>query len=323
MKSKLFIGVDIGGTKILAGLISHSGQVLSRKKSSVPKKSSPQSILKTVSNLIKELLDKENCSIKSLGGIGLGVPGIVDPDKGKILVTPNTNLSGFALGPALKKKFKLKIALGNDVNLGVLGEKWLGAGKGVKNLVGIFPGTGVGGGIIINGQLLTGSHGAAAELGHIVMELNGPLCTCGNRGCLEAMTGRWAIERDIRQAVKNGQKTIVTKLVDGKLAVIKSKTLREALDKEDPIVTEIMTRVSQTLGLACISIRHLFDPEMIIFGGGIIEACGNFLLPIIRKVTGKDPLFSKIPKCKIVESQLGDDAVILGAVALVKKMEVL
>jgi len=318
MKSKLFIGVDIGGTKILAGLVSHTGQVLSRKKSPAPRKSSSRNILKTVSKLIEELLDKENCSIKSLGGIGLGVPGIVDPDKGKILVTPNTNLSGFALGSALKKKFNLKIALGNDVNLGVLGEKWLGAGKGVKNLVGIFPGTGVGGGIIVNGQLLTGAHGAAAELGHIVMDLNGPLCTCGNRGCLEAMTGRWAIERDVRQAIRKGTKTVVTKLVDGKNDVIKSRVLREALNKKDPLITQIITRAAETLGLSCISIRHLFDPEMIIFGGGVIEACGNFMLPMIRKVTEKDPLFSKIPKCKIVKSQLGDDAVLLGAVALVK-----
>jgi len=270
---------------------------------------------------MEDLLKKERLTFKSIAGIGLGVPGIVDPQKGKILITPNTNLSGFALGPALKNKFKLNVAIGNDVNLGVLGEKWLGAGKKAKNLIGIFPGTGVGGGIIANGQLLIGAHGAAAELGHIIMDRNGPLCTCGNQGCLEAMTGRWAIERDIRQAVKNKHKTIITKLSSGKLDVIKSRMLREALDKKDPLIIQIMTKVSKTLGLACVSIRHLFDPEIIIFGGGVIEACGDFMLPIIKKTTEKDPLFSKIPKCKIVESQLGDDAVLLGAVALVRGLD--
>lgn len=321
MKSKFFIGVDVGGTKILAGLVDGAGRVLSRKKSPVSKKSNPRNILKTVSTLIEELLNKEKLSKESLGGIGVGIPGIVDPDKGKVLVTPNTNLSGFTLGPALKKKFNLNVAIGNDVNLGVLAEKWLGAGQKIENLVGIFPGTGVGGGIIINGQLLTGAHGAAAELGHIIMEANGPRCSCGNRGCLEALTGRWAIERDIRQAIKKGKKTVITKLVDGKFNVIKSKVLREALDKKDPLVTQIMTRVSRTLGLACITIRHLFDPEMIIFGGGVIEACGEVMLPIIQKETNADPFFSKFSKCKVVTSVLGDDAVILGAVALVRQKE--
>lgn len=319
MKSKLFIGVDIGGTKISAALVASAGKIISRQKIAVPKDASSKKILNLITELILKILKEPGLSAKNLAGIGCGVPGIVDP-QGKIVVTPNINLSGFPLANELKKKFKTKVALGNDVNLGVLGEQWLGAGRKVKNLLGLFPGTGVGGAIILNGQMIIGTHGAAAEIGHMIIDPDGPLCSCGNRGCLEALAGRWAIERDIRQALKQGKKTFISKLQKGKLETIKSKLLAEAIRKKDPLILPIMRRASEILGTACVGLRHIFDPDMIIFGGGLIEACGNFILPIVRKKINADPFFSKLSGCPIVASKLGDDAVILGAVALVKQL---
>ncbi len=319
MKQKYFIGVDVGGTKISAGLVTTAGSILSQEKTATPKKAGPDEIFSTLVNLINEVLAQNKIKPSQLSGIGLGIPGIVNSDKGTILNTPNIDLSNYPLVKKLHKKFPIRIAIGNDVNLGTLGEKWLGAGKNAKNIIGLFPGTGVGGAIIIDGKLYSGAHGAAAELGHMTMDMNGPKCTCGNKGCFEAMASRWAMERDIRAAIKKGEKSIITELNHGKLNTIKSKVLKKALKNDDPLTKKLIKRASQTIGLACINLRHIFDPELFIFGGGLIDACGKFMLPIIEKTINADPFFSGLCEYSVEQSQLGDDAVILGAVALIKQ----
>lgn len=321
MKAEHFIGVDIGGTKICAAVVSTEGKILLRKKIDTPRQGEAQEIYQSLSGLIRDVIK----SAKKIGrpaGIGVGVPGIVSAESGRILLTPNLRMSGFPLAKKMSKDFSTVVAVGNDVDLGLLGEKWLGAGKNMQNLIGIFPGTGVGGGIILRGHLWTGTTGAGAELGHIIMDIDGPVCSCGNRGCLEAMTSRWAIERDIRRAVGNGEKTIVQDLTKGNLSIIKSKMIKKALKLKDPLVTGIIKRASIILGKACVSIRHIFDPEMIILGGGLIEACGSFMLPIIQREVRTDPFFAKFKGCPVVASQLGDDAVVLGAVALIKQSRI-
>ena len=319
MTKKYYIGIDVGGTKILGGVVSADGEIFARHKVPTPKEGNPKSVLAAVSEVIAVMLSEANIPIQKISGMGVGIPGMVDTEKGKILVTANLQLSGDRFAVRLQRKYGIPVTLGNDVNLGVLGESWLGSAKGLRNVVGIFPGTGVGGGIIVNGQLMTGAHGSAAEVGHMLIDPNGPKCSCGNRGCLEAFAGRWAIERDIRKAVADGKKTIITELTDGKLRAIKSKLLKKALKKKDPVVVAILRNVSHTLGLACVSLRHLYDPELIVFGGGVIEACGEFMMPLITSAVLRDPFFAGAGKCRIVTAALGDDAVMLGAVALAKE----
>ena len=158
--------------------------------------------------------------------------------------------------------------------------------------------------------------GAATELGHVMISLDGPLCHCGNHGCLEAMTSRWAIERDIRLAVKQGRKTIVTELNDGKLNMIKSRILKEALSKNDAVVKSVLAKAATILGKTAVSLNHTFNPQAIIFGGGVIKACGYFMLPIVTKELNADPFFKKFNTCRILSSKLGDDATMLGAARL-------
>jgi glucokinase len=272
-----------------------------------------------VFRVIDDVLSEHHVQTELIEGIGLGVPGIVDAS-GKVVVTPNIRLSGVSLVQDIEKHFGVKAAAGNDVNVGLLGEKWMGAAQAARDVVGLFPGTGVGGAAIAGGSLLAGSRGAAAEFGHIIVEMDGPRCTCGNRGCLEAIAGRWAMERDIKAAMKKGEKTVIARLAGKKFGVIRSKVLKKAIEAKDKVVTRVMKKAAVALGLACVTLRHVFDPEMIVLGGGVIEACGSFILPIIRKTVESDPFFSKISKCRIVESRLGDDAVALGAVALVKQV---
>lgn len=311
-----YIGLDIGGTKIAGALVSASGKITSRTKTSTPKKVKPKDIYNCVVDAVEELIHAGGISSSSIKGIGVGVPGIVDTHNHHILAAPNIALTGFPLSASLKRKFHKRVVMTNDVNAGLLGEVWLGAAKGLSHVVGIFPGTGVGGAVISEGQLLLGAQGAATELGHVIVSLDGPLCHCGNHGCLEALTSRWAIERDIRLAVKSGQKSIILKLNDGKLDTIKSRVLKEALNKNDAVVTSVMARAAKVLGKTAISLNHTFNPQAIIFGGGVIKACGDFILPIVIKEVKADPFFKRFNACRILASQLEDDAVLLGAARL-------
>ena len=315
-----YIGLDIGGTKIAGALVSASGKILTRNKTSTPKRVKPKDIYCCVTDAIEELIHAGRVNLSSIKGIGVGVPGIVDTRNHHILAAPNIALTGFPLSASLKSKFRKPVVMTNDVNAGLLGEAWLGAAKGMMHVVGIFPGTGVGGAVISDGKLLLGAQGAATELGHVIISIDGPLCHCGNRGCLEALTSRWAIERDIRLAVKGGQTTIVAKLNEGRLDMIKSRILKEALAKNDGVVKAVMTKAARVLGKTAVSLNHTFNPQAIIFGGGVIKACGDFLLPIITKEVNADPFFKKFNTCRILSSQLGDDAVTLGAARLAQQL---
>ena len=154
--------------------------------------------------------------------MGVAIPGVVDPELGRIVVTPNMTLTGVALGSHLEARFHVPVALGNDCNLGALGETWLGSARRASSALGIFVGTGIGGGFVRKGKLWRGAREAAGEIGHIVMQIGGPKCGCGNHGCLEALASRTAIENQLRAAVGAGRQTVLTELLGGDLQVIRS-----------------------------------------------------------------------------------------------------
>lgn len=314
MKEKFYIGIDVGGTKIAAGLTDQSGKLLQRLKRSTPKQANSKAIFNVLVELSEDLLAKQSLSFSRLGGIGIGIPGIVNAIDGEIITTPNMQLSGYKLVKNLKQRLVKNIFIENDVNLGLLGEYSFGVAKKTSTVAGLFPGTGVGGAIIVDGKLFNPRIGSG-EIGHMILQAYGPRCSCGNKGCLESLAGRWAIERDIRKAIKSGECCIITQYTSN-LRRIKSKLIKRALAKKDPVVTRVMRKASEALGLGCVSLRHIFNPEMIVLGGGLIEACGDFMLPIIEKKVQSDPFFAKVPGCEIVRSRLLDDAVILGAAAL-------
>ena len=317
MSEKFFIGIDVGGTKIYGGLVSPGGDIVRTLKFSTPPKARPAVVLELLHRLVADLIKDAGQCRENLLGIGVAVPGVVAPD-GKVVVTPNIQLSGVELKKILAKKYLVHVAVGNDVNLGVLGEHWLGAARKAAHVVGIFPGTGVGGGVIIDGHFMAGAEGAAAELGHMMIDPLGPLCTCGNTGCLEAFAGRWAMERDIRAAVKKGEKSVIIEIAGKELKQIKSGAFRKALEAKDPLVTRVVHRAAEALARACVSLNHVFNPQMFLFGGGVIEAFGEHILPVVEKALQKDPFFARLATPKVMSSRLGDDAVMLGAVAAVR-----
>ena len=315
-KDSLLIGVDIGGTKIQATLATPVGKKVKSQRVSTPREGGPEQVVAAILEAVNEVLKAEKLKPADIQGVGVGVPGVTDFRRGEVIVTPNMPLGRFPLGPFLQRQLGVPVYVENDCNLGTLGECWIGAGAGARSAFGIFVGTGIGGGFVRKRKIWRGARMAAGEVGHIVMQVGGPVCGCGNSGCLEALASRSAIERDIRQAIQAGRESVVREWLEQGTAVLRSKLLRNALEAGDSVVREVMQRAAEYIGYACLTVRHLLDPEVIILGGGVMEACGEFLFPVIQDIVAQDKLPGAGPSRGVVPSVLGDDAVVMGAVAL-------
>ena len=318
-KTRYYLGVDVGGTKILAALIEESGAIVARERAATPREVGAEKVVAALERVMDKVLIEAGLTAESLTAVGVAIPGVVDQDTARVVVTPNMSLSGVALGAHLETRYKVPVILGNDCNLGALGEAWLGSARDAGSAIAILVGTGIGAGIVRKGKLWRGARESAGEIGHIVMQIGGPKCGCGNLGCLEALASRSAIERDLRAAVAAGRKTALTEFLQGDLSLIRSSALRRALESEDELVTEVMHRASEVLGHACMTVRHLLDPEVIVLGGGVVEACSDFILPIVENIVGSDQLPGAREGGRVLLSALGDDAVVLGCVALARK----
>jgi len=318
-RERLYLGVDVGGTKIQSSLVCESGAILGKQRQSTPRIGGPEQVLSMIETVIQEVLNQAKLETTDLTAIGVAVPGVVEPKTGYVVVTPNMSLTGVAIGAHLEGRFRVPVAIGNDGNLGTYGEAWLGSARDARSALGIWVGTGIGAGLVHKGRLWRGARESAGEIGHIIMQIGGPVCGCGNHGCLEALASRTAIERDIRTALQAGGTSKLTELSADDLSVIRSGAIRKALKAEDPMVTGILHRAAETLGYACLTVRHLVDPQVIVLGGGLIEACSDFMMPIVENIVGSDRLPGARDGGHVLLSALGDNAVVLGAVALARK----
>ena len=320
---ELFVAVDVGGTKVLAAVSDSQGKILSRRKEKTERRDSAR-LIQQVSGAIEVALKDAGAKKSELRGLALGVPGVVDTASGYVVLTPNAPLSKTPLGQIMGQKWNVPVIVGNDVNLGVVGETWRGAGRGAQSAFGIFVGTGIGGGLVLNGQLIEGFRGLGGEIGHLMI----PLGADEIAGMLEKkhlfledLCSRTAIENQLRHAIVNeGKKSVLTEILgDKKLERIRSGALKEALKQGDPLVEDVMRRASYLLGLATASVLHVVDPEVIIIGGGVVEACGKWMLPLIEKTARKVAMPGTGKPLRIVQSSLGDDAILLGGVALLRE----
>jgi glucokinase len=316
---RLYIGMDIGGTNILAALVDESGLILRSEKTLTPRDSNSDVVVAAIEKSIVDVMEKAGIESDDLAAVGIAVPGVVDTKKGYVAITPNLSLGGVSLGPRLQERFKTPITLGNDGNLGALGETWLGSARKSKSTLYICVGTGIGGGLVLQGKLWRGRRESAGEIGHMIMQMGGPKCGCGNLGCLEALASRTAIERDIRAAIGAGRNSAIFELSGGDSGIIRSGAIRKALEASDELVSEVVRRAAEVLGHACVNVRHLIDPDLIVLGGGMIEACADYILPVVQRIIAEDPLVGVREGGGIVISSLGDDAVVLGAVAMARR----
>ncbi|MEN6405010.1 MAG: ROK family protein [Thermoguttaceae bacterium] len=317
---RLYLGVDIGGTKVQASLVRESGEIVGREKLATPREGGPEREVAAIEKCMDDVLRNNGVRNNDLTAIGVAVPGVVDPDRGLVVVAPNMQLTGVTLGPLLETRFKTPIVLGNDGNFGALGESWLGSARNVHSALYLCIGTGIGSGLVLRGRLWRGDRESAGEIGHMIMQLGGPQCACGNFGCLESLASRTAIERELLAGLSAGKPSALVELSGGDLSVIRSRLIRKALDMEDPLVTDVLRRAAEVLGHACVNVRHMIDPAVIVLGGGVIEACSDFMMPIVENIVGRDPLPGAREGGRVLLSALGDDAVVLGAVAAARKL---
>lgn len=308
---KYLIGIDLGGTNIKGALLDRDGHTLQKIRISTEADKGPQEVVSRIVQVIMELIQWGQVPNGDVAGVGIGVPGQIDYQEGKVVFAPNLNCHDLPIKAMLEEKTGLPVFLDNDGNVAALGEMWSGAGMGYKNIVAVTIGTGIGGGIIIDGRLLRGVSGSAGEIGHMIIKEDGPLCNCGKSGCLETMTAAPAILREARSAIRDGKKSLLADYEH-----LEAKDVFIAAGSGDLVAQEIINRSAYYLGIAIANLINLLNPEVVIIGGGVARA-GDILIDPIR-LTAMDNCLEVAGKAaRIVPAQLGNDAGCIGAGALV------
>ena len=318
-KAEYLVGVDLGGTKILSGIFNSQLKCLGKVKTSTKAQRGPDEVMDRVARSVHDAVDECDLDIKQIRAVGLGAPGAVDPQSGKVLFAPNLGWEDVPLKKELEKELGVPVFVENDGNVCTLGVYVTELNAKPRHMIGIFLGTGIGAGLILNGEIYSGHNHIAGELGHMVLEVGGPKCNCGNRGCFEALAGRQAIFRKIQNAVKDGQKTVLTEMLGQDLVDMRSGDLRKAIKRGDKLVERVIEEAAEYTGIAIANLINLLNPEVIVLGGGIMDALEDEMLAIIIE-TAKDYSFPGSAKgVEIIPSKLGDDAGIVGAAVLAKK----
>ena len=311
------ICLDVGGTKVLGAIFNEKDEIIYRlKKRSKSSGDASADVEKVIIGIVEEMIKESGIDRKKLNAIASCAPGVIDQDRGIVLFTPNLPWRDYDIASAMRKKFGVPFYVGNDVNLGVLGEYHFGAGRGYKNIVGFFVGTGMGGGLVLNGSLFTGNQFKAAEYGHMVLDPEGPLCNCGQRGCLEAFSSKQGMSAYIRQQVTRGRKTMMAEFV--KDGVFRSKPLKKALDAGDAVATEAVDRACHWLAVAAGNMINVISPDLVLFGGGVIEAVGDLFLKKILAEVDRYCMPAIRSTVEIKNAELGDDSILYGDLAMIK-----
>jgi len=318
-KTQCLIGVDLGGTKILAGIFDTSFNCLGQVKISTKAHRGPDEVINRIARCVKDTVDECDLSMSQVRGVGIGAPGAVDTQEGRVIFAPNLGWENLQLKKSLEKQLEVPVFVENDCKLHTLGVFEAELKAKPKHLLGIFLGTGIGAGIIIDGKPYTGINGTAGEVGHMVIDINGPECGCGNKGCFEALASRRAIFRNIQAAVKKGQKTLLTEMLGDDLADLRSGDLRKAIRRGDKFVEKIIDQAAEYTGIAVGNLMNIFNPEVIVIGGGVVEQLEHEMLPIIEKVARKNALPGTSKGVQIMATRLGDDAGITGGAVLVMR----
>ncbi len=284
-KAEYVVGVDLGGTKIYSGIFDNSLEYVGTAKVSTKAQRGTDAVIERIARCVQDAVDESDLSLKQLRGIGVGAPGAVDAEAGSVIFAPN-----------------------------------LGWRDKPRHVVGIFVGTGIGGGLVLNGEPYRGANHTGGEIGHMVIDVDGPKCSCGNKGCFEALASRTAIFQQIKTAVKNGQKTLLTEMLGNDLEDLRSGDLRKAIRRGDKFVEKVVEEAAEYTGIAVANLVNLLNPEIVVLGGGVIEALADEMMAIIVEMA-RDCILSGTSKdVQIIASTLGDNAGITGGAVLAKRL---
>ena len=308
----LTVAVDLGGTQIRSALCDADGKIIKRDARLTMPIENETAFSRIVASIRTVVNDWSDVS-----AIGLCAPGPLDPWQGVILESPNLpNMNNFPLKANLEKEFGVPAFIGNDANVAGLGEYRFGAGRGARFMIYITLSTGIGGGIIDDGKLLLGWRGFAGEVGHQTIDVNGPMCNCGNLGCLEVLAAGPAIVRDVRDALRAGRESKIRALVNGDLDKINGATITQAARAGDSFAVEIYKRAGRYYGFGLVNLLHNYDTQLFVLGGSVAVHAWEFIYPSMMDVLDKHAFKSMREGVRVVQAQLGDDVGLLGAAAL-------
>ena len=319
---RLIIGVDVGGTKIAAAGVDGQGNIHGRVHSPTDV-SSPEMTVRSIAEAIEAAIAASRASRGDITAVGLGLPGKVDPARGIGILSVNLGWRDVPIKSMLEEDLGIPCFMENDVIVAALGESRYGAGKGVRNMVYLTIGTGIGAAVIIEGKIYRGSTGMAGEIGHTIIERNGPRCKCGTRGCLEAVAAGPAIAALAMSAIQAGSETSLREMAKANEGIVTAEMVGQAAMQGDPVAREIFEEIGTYIGLGVHMLIMLYDPELVVLGGGVAEA-GDLLLTPVRQELKRLATWSYVAKEMLKPEMvrltaLGTDVGTLGAAALAER----
>jgi glucokinase len=318
-KGRYVVGVDLGGTNIRAALANLDGQILREARRPTPSSEAGSATVSKIAEAIRETLDRENVTREDVAGIGMGIPGIMDPDLGVVYWSPNFPLwrpEGEPVGSGVAEETGLATFIINDARCAALGELYFGAGKGARYMVMITLGTGIGGAIVLDGKLMLGPQGSIGEIGHHTIDPNGPRCGCGNFGCMEALCNIKAIVERCLRRIQAGRPTQIRELVGGDWTKITPAIIDQAADNGDAVALEVMEESGMWIGVGVSNMINILNPEAFVIGGGVSQA-GETIFDPIRRTVAARAVKLQASHCRIVPAELGDEAGVRGGIGLV------
>ena len=311
---KYAVGVDLGGTNIKIGIVSEKGNLVKHISIKTDADAGPKKVIANIIKGVELILEKNKYKIQ---GIGIGCPGVVSIKKGIVENAPNLpGWKNVKLGPIIKEKFGYKVHLENDANGAAIGELIFGAGKKIDSFIMVTLGTGVGGGIVFNKKIFRGEFGAAGEIGHISIDMNGPKCNCGSTGCIEAYAGNSYLKEQIRSELKNYPDSKVWQLIENDLSKVSPRIIQAAAERKDAYAKIVIERMGKQLGAALASLSNLLDISTFIIGGGV-AGFGKPLFDSTRLTISERVLLPLRPRVLVIPAKLQNEAGIKGASSLV------
>ncbi|SES30502.1 ROK family transcriptional regulator [Salipaludibacillus aurantiacus] len=312
------IGVDVGTEEVRAGLTNLNAEILATKKQKLATGMTKNEFVTILEHLIRSLLENEKVDKTKVIGIGIGMHGIVDHEKGISIYAPHFGFENIPLKDKIENVFDIPVTVENDARSLALAELWFGNGRDAQNLVCINVGDGIGAGIILNGQLFHGKHNIAGEFGHMIVDLNGRQCTCGSYGCLHTVASGIRIKERVTQEITIGRRTIIPDLVDGKKEEITGATVHEAAKRGDAFAVEVLDEAGRFLGIGITNLINFMNPDKIIVGGGVSKA-GDFIMAPLKETVKKRAMTTDAKSTEITVSELAAQGTMIGAVTLVLK----
>lgn len=317
--NRFIVGVDLGGTNIVVGSLSVDGtrQYSMRSEPTRPDQGAEAVVdrmIRSIDTVIAETTAASGARRSACLGVGIGAPGPLDRERGIVITTPNLGWNNFPLRAVIEERVGLRSTLDNDANCATLGEWWLGAARGANNVVGMTIGTGIGGGLILNGRLYHGASDVAGEIGHTTIDMTGRRCKCGNYGCLEAYASGPSIAERAREALAGDDSSRLHELVGGNLEKLTAATVYEAAKLGDEIALEVVRETARFLGTGLANLLNLFNPDVVVIAGGVTQAGAALFEPLNREVRRR-AFKPAIDACRVVPGALPGTAGVVGAVA--------